>query len=446
MYYYIGIVAVLSILIGFAAVKDPASLQGISMAVFWGTILAIALCQARKREVDGNWLVRVMLIGLFIRFGMAFMHLAVGFWFYGGQLDFPGYHLAGVRFGRGLLQGSWEHTQLTKDLLGLFYIMAGPGIVGMFLLTGVIGFLGSYLFLRAFDLEFPSDGRRDKRFLALSLFLLPSLAYWAILLGKDSWIFLFLGWASYAFANLLKRFRLRHFLGLLASVAAVTLIRLPVGAVLVFAVGCGWLLKKGKSSPAGILRPVRLVIYPMVIVGIAIVIISSYLDQYKHLVAEASLLGAALEVGLVKHAGLSTDAVGSGLAIGITEPSVWGFLEYLPIGIFTFLFRPLIFEAHHALALAAALESTFFLALVFWRFRNLVAAVKSVFSRPFVAFCAITFSLLTAMLSLESNFGVIVRHRTMVLPFLLILLAVPRKNKRSGQIAASPAKSNGEVR
>ena len=37
-------------------------------------------------------------------------------------------------------------------------------------------------------------------------------------------------------------------------------------------------------------------------------------------------------------------------------------------------------------------------------------AVKSVFSRPFVAFYAITFSLLTAILSLESNFGVIVRH------------------------------------
>ena len=445
--YYIGIIAILSILIGFAAVNDPALLQGITMAVFWGTILAISLCRRRKRDVDGNWLVRVMLVGLFIRFGMAFVHLAVGFWFYGGQLDFPGYHLTGISVGRNLLQGQLSGS-LIGNLLGFFYLIAGPGIAGMFLLSGLIGFLGSYLFLRAFDLEFPSDGRRDKRFLALSLYLLPSLVYWAILLGKDSWIFLFLGWASYAFVNLLKRFRLRYLFGLMGSLVPITLIRLPVGAVLVFAVGCGWLLKKGKSGPAGILRPVRLVIYPIVIVGIAIVIIFSYLDQYKQLVAEASLLEAALEVGLVKHAGLSTDptAGGSSLAIGIARPTAGATLGYLPLGMFTFLFRPLVFEAHHALALAAALESTFFLALVFWRFRNLVAAVKSVFSRPFVAFCAITFSLLTAMLSLESNFGVIVRHRTMVLPFLLILLAVPRNNKRSGQIAASPAKADGGVR
>jgi len=441
MLYYIGIVTILSILIGFTAVNDPASLQGITMAVFWGTLLAIVLCQARKREVDGNWLVRVMLIGLFIRFGMAFVHLAVGFWFYGGQVDFVGAHVFGVRFGRGLLQGRLEHMDFSNDLLGLFYLMAGPSIIGMFLLSGVIGFLGSYLFLRAFDIEFSCNGYRDKRFLALSLYLLPSLAYWAILLRKDSWIFLFLGWATYTFVNLLKRFRLRHFLGLLASVAAVTLIRLPVGAVLVFAVGCGWLLKKGKSGPAGILRPVRLAIYPVVIAGIGIAIFSAYLAQYGDLLAEASsFLEAALEVGLVKHAGLSTDptAGGSSLAIGIAGPSVGGFLEYLPFGIFTFLFRPLIFEAHNALALAAALESTFILALVLWRLRSLVAAVKSVFTRPFVAFCAITFFLLTAMLSLESNFGVIVRHRTMVLPFLLILLAVPCNYKRYSSILAKP--------
>ena len=253
--YYIAIVAILSILIGFAAVNDPASLQGISMAVFWGTILAIALCQARKREVDGNWLVRVMLVGLFIRFGMAFVHLAVGFWFYGGQLDFPGVHLVAVRVGRSLLQGHLVYTEITRFLSGLFYLMAGPGIAGMFVLSGIIGFLGSYLFLRAFEIEFRFDGGRDKRFLALSLFLLPSLAYWAILLGKDSWIFLFLGWASYAFANLLKRFRLRHLVGLLASVGVITLSRPPVGAVLAFAVGVAWLLKGGQKGPAAILRP-----------------------------------------------------------------------------------------------------------------------------------------------------------------------------------------------
>ncbi len=131
MYYYIGIIAILSILIGFAAVNDPASLQGISMAVFWGTILAIALWQAKKREVDGNWLVRIMLIGLFVRFGMAFVHLAVGLWFYEGKIDFTGYHESGITVGQNLLQGQLVFpmafdlgTRVAKFLPVMFYFMA----------------------------------------------------------------------------------------------------------------------------------------------------------------------------------------------------------------------------------------------------------------------------------------------------------------------------------
>jgi len=378
---------------------------------------------------------------------MAFVHLAVGFWLYERQLDFPGNNSIGISVGQNFFQGRLGDTVI-NNLMGFLYILAGPGIAGMVLLSGLIGFLGSYLFLRAFDLEFPSDGRRDKRFLALGLFLLPSLGFWAILLGKDSWIFFFLGWASYAFVNLLKKIRLRHLVGLLLSTGAITLIRPPVGAIMAFAVGGAWLVKGSQKGPAAIFRPLRFAIYPVVIIVISTGILSSYLNLYERLVSEASFFQFALEVGLYKHRGLSTDptAGGSSLAIGIAEPTVGGVLGYLPLGMFTFLFRPLIFEAHHALALAAALESTFILALVLWRLRSLVAAVKSVFTRPFVVFCLAIFIPLTAALSLETNFGVIVRHRTMVLPFLLILLAVPRKNKPSWQIAASPAKSDREVR
>jgi len=226
---------------------------------------------------------------------------------------------------------------------------------------------------------------------------------------------------------------------------AVSLIRLPVGAVLAFALGFGWLLKKGQNGPVAILRPVRLAIYPVVIVGITIAIFSTYLDQYRQLITEASLLEAALEVGLVKHVGLSTNptAAGSSLPVGIAGPSVGLALGYLPLGMFTFLFRPLIFEAHHALALAAALESTFFLILVLWRFRSLLAAVRGLLTRPFVAFCVMTLFLLLAMLSFETNFGVIVRHRTMVLPFLLILLAVPPRNKRAAGTSLYPKDAHG---
>ena len=320
MLYYIGIVVILSSLIGVLAVNDPASLQGITMAVFWGCVLTIALCRLRKRGADGNWLVRVMLIGLLVRFGMAFVHLAVGFWFYGGQIDFPSYHRVGVSVGRGLLQGQLGGN-LLRNLFGLFYLMVGPGIVGMVLLSGIIGFLGSYLFMRAFDIEFRSDGGKDKRFLALSLFLLPSLTYWAILLGKDSWIFFFLGWVSYAFVNLLKRFSLPHLLGLLIGIGAIAAIRLPVAGIVAFAVGFAWLLRGGQKGPAAIFRPLRYVFYPVVIVGLLFGVLSIYLAQYKSFLTEVSLVESALQLGVRKHVGLSTDAGGSSLSICITGSS-----------------------------------------------------------------------------------------------------------------------------
>jgi hypothetical protein len=92
----------------------------------------------------------------------------------------------------------------------------------------------------------------------------------------------------------------------------------------------------------------------------------------------------------------------------------------------------MIFEAHHSLALFAAFEATFFLGLIIWRWRSLVAAVRLVFSRPLIGFCALTFVSLVSILAVESNFGTIVRHRAMVLPFLLIMLAVPPNRRREG--------------
>jgi hypothetical protein len=437
-YRSIWLVLLVSGVVGIAAAQDPESLQSASIAALWAALLTVSLYRITKRKIDGSWLARVIVAGLFLRFAMVFVHLAVGFWFYKGELDFPGYHATAVRVGRGLLTGDWVSvtgrdfgTQATEQLMVFFYLMSGPGIVGIFLLSAMTGFLGSYLFLCAFEAEFPKAKGKGRRFLALSLFLLPSLAFWGILLGKESWMLFFLGGTSYAVAKLLHRFRFRYFLGLVVSLTGVTLIRLPVGAVLAFAVGCAWLLKPGQNGPAAILRPVRFTVLAMVTSIIVLSIMASYLGKYGYSGIGVSLPQSALQVGLLKHTGLSGDPTAgvSSVAIGLRDPSLRGVLAFLPGGMFTFLFRPFIFEAHHALALAAGLESTFFLILMLWRYRSLVAAMRFLFSRPFFIFCVTAFFLLTATLSLEANFGVIVRHRTMVLPFLLILLSVPAKPK-----------------
>lgn len=428
------VVVLLAVLVGLATALYDQLFLGITLAVFWGFILARVLYG--RRSLGDKWLMAVVLGGLLIRVPMVLAHLALGFLFYGGQLDFPGHFGVALGHGQDLLAGDLESflnrsaSQLDAAVLrlsGLTFLLIGPSLPGMFLVSGVLGFLGSYLFLRAFRVHFPV--LRGVRFLAPCLFFFPSLAFWTSLLGKDSWMFLALGWVAYAAANLLKEIRGRFVLGLILSVALVTAIRPPVGLALVFAMGVACLLSLNSllgSGPAAILRPVVYVASGVVVVG-ALMVVGAPLRHDRVFATGGSPVEGLLNLALSKHVGLSTDptAGGSSLAVQITGPSATQVVGFLPLAMFTFLFRPLVFEAHNVLALIAGLDGTLLLGLVLWRWRHGIRAVRSALSRPFIAFCGVAFLLLTAGLSFEANFGVIVRHRAMVLPFLFMLLSVP---------------------
>ncbi len=100
-------------------------------------------------------------------------------------------------------------------------------------------------------------------------------------------------------------------------------------------------------------------------------------------------------------------------------------IAYLPMGMFALLFRPSIFEARSPLAVAAALESTLLLWLVVRRFPRLIRGLGRAVRDPFLAYCWITFLLMAAVVSIGPNLGVLVRQRSMVVPFLILLLAGP---------------------
>jgi hypothetical protein len=141
------------------------------------------------------------------------------------------------------------------------------------------------------------------------------------------------------------------------------------------------------------------------------------------------------------HRGLTEDTAtpGASLGVQIPEPTVGGVVTYLPKGIFALFFRPFIFEAWNMLALAAALESTLLLVILVWRVRRLVASVRLAAREPFLAFCWIAGLLLSVVLSLGSNFGVMIRQRGMVLPLLFILLSiVPERFAPRGTAPAIP--------
>ena len=93
------------------------------------------------------------------------------------------------------------------------YAIAGPTELGSFFVFAWFNFLGCYLFFRAFRIAFPvGDGRRY----AFLVILLPSLLYWPSSLGKEGWMMLALGVASYGLARALAG-RFGGYLALLAG-------------------------------------------------------------------------------------------------------------------------------------------------------------------------------------------------------------------------------------
>jgi hypothetical protein len=429
---------------------EPDNVLGILMGAFWAGVLGLMLYRREKRRPGGRWWWKLFLAGLLARLAAGLIHIAVGLGFYGGAVDFLGYHRRGTGAGQAILGDleAWSYYRwdafLYDFLPALLYFFTGPGLVGMFLLSGIVGFGGSYLFLKAFQVALPNEA--DTRFLGLSLFLLPSLVFWASLLGKDSWVFFFLGCISYAFAHLVRRLRLRYVLGIAGSIAILIPLRPQVAGVMALTVGSAYFasfLSRRAMGPVAVLRPVFVAGSALLVVTVFLTIVPRSLDV--EVSAEGGsveqVVNAVMNLGARKQFAQATDPSPSGSGSNIvpiyTEVTPEGVLRALPFAVFTALFRPVIFEAHNPMAVGAALETTFLMGLILWRRRNLGAAIKAVFARPFIGFCMLSFILLILAVSFGGNLGAIARHRTMALPFLLGLLAVSPKRKRSGRILLS---------
>jgi hypothetical protein len=66
----------------------------------------------------------------------------------------------------------------------------------------------------------------------------------------------------------------------------------------------------------------------------------------------------------------------------------------------------------------------------------LAAAARSAFSSPFICFIAVAFLLTSVAISVEWNLGALIRSRTMILPFLIILLSLSPNRRQHHKRAA----------
>ncbi len=154
------------------------------------------------------------------------------------------------------------------------------------------------------------------------------------------------------------------------------------------------------------------------------------------LIALGSMVAAAIFVtlhflpgtnGSLSLTKISTNnSVGSGAGFGSSTVGYSPSILAYPKDVYVVLFDPLPFNAHGKSQWISALEDSVLVVVLLYSLRQLWYVPRVALARPYVALCLFfTGSFLYAFASL-SNLGLISRERTVMLPFFLVLLCIPR--------------------
>jgi hypothetical protein len=311
------------------------------------------------------------------------------------------------------MQGVTGGTRRIVDFATLHPALLQSSYHSLKLTFALIGLIGVYVFYRAAVLA----SGRERPTLLLALGLFPSILFWSSILGKDP--IMLLGVALYSLGAV-RWTRGEHARGLpllLAGIGIAMTIRF-------------WMVPIMLLPAVPLLVPRSL--HPVARAGLLLVGVVVVALIARSFARELQVAGL---VDLLTAAGNTPGAWSGGssqrLPANVATPA--GFAAFLPLGAFTALFRPLLFEAHNAFALLAGVESTgllLLLAIGVVRFRRVTLHDGIV--RWALSFL-VCWSGLYSVLSYQ-NLGAAVRFRSQILPILLLLLLhlAFRREQRGG--------------
>jgi hypothetical protein len=375
--------------------------------------------------------------------------LAIGFIIYRGQVDFVGYLEHATEFiDRVLVDGRFD-LLLDPDFVNYYFatrsmfilamivaflmLLVGPHIVAVFLFGVPVAAAAAFIYYRAFQ-SFAPDEASKRRF-AVYIFLFPSLVFWSVFLGKDVWVFFFMATTTLAVAQLLQQIRIRTILALVGSMTVIMIMRPHVGGTLLLSMVLVLALRPVKvKGPILVLRPL-LQSGVIAILFVAFTAVAG--SALGNIGVKALTMDALAERAFLAHKGFANTEGGSALPIAIETNDPTAVALFIPLGVTTLLFRPFVWEAHNAMAFAAGIENLVLLGLVLWRLPSIFRGVLMIRRTPMVAFVLLAFTTTAIVLAFDWNLGATQRHRTMVLPYLFMLMALPSRRTRAPEPAAA---------
>ena len=396
-----------------------------------GVIIVGALIVAASRPIirwvaekeQNPWLVRIMFISLALHLLAAPAQIYVVHHFYHGIADWTRYDTQGA-----ILAPHFRELNFTTAganlrgivndgsvslFAGVVMAIVGVNQLATFMVFGWFSFLGSILFYRAFTITFPSARPGHRRY-AYLVFFLPSTIFWTADVSKEAIMTISLGLVAYGCAKVLVRapggFRIAT-----VGVAVGVLIRPNELLVILGGFAVALMIRPQGDGARSTLKRVGGLLFMGFLLAASVYTTVHYLRL-------GGTGTSALTSTNSNNNGVGTGFGSSGFVYS-SSPSKW------PIDAYEVLFNPLPFNAHGSGEYAAALENTVILGVIIASYRQLRILGRASFARPYVMMCLVySIGFIYAFASL-GNLGLIYRERVMLLPFLMVLFAIPRTPK-----------------
>jgi hypothetical protein len=395
------------------------TVAGVLIGIGLGLLSLVAMMNLSKKEDDAR-VARLLLVAPLLKLGATVLRFAVAFVVYDGSADSAIYHDQGIRLREFYIQGIFN-PDLEKPFVGagfiraatgFLYTLTGPTQLGAYFVFSWIGFWGLYLFYRAFRMAVPEgDGHRY----ALLVLLLPSLLFWPSSLGKEAWMTLGLGLIAYGAARVLTLAG-RGFVIVAGGVLVTGVVRPHVAAMAVIALVVAYMFRR-QPRGSSITAPLGKVL-GLLALGLALVLI---VGQTKSLLGIDDFNADAVQSAREEVVHRTSKDAGSAFTTADSDLNASSF----PAALMSVLFRPFPWEATNVQSAIAALEGLVLVGLFVAGWRRLLSAFRSVVSTPYIVMCITYIVLFTYGFSSFSNFGILTRQRVQVLPFILVLLALP---------------------
>jgi hypothetical protein len=390
-------------------------------------IFAVSLPIARRlaRAEGDPRLVSLVMIALVLHFLAGPAQILIDNHIYHGVADFSGYVHQGA-----VISGNFRSFHFTtqgaqlRSILGdgsvsiaagLVFSFVGINELAAFFVFAWFAWLGTIFFYRAFALTFPEGGHRRY---ALMLFLLPSLLFWTSDVSKETVMMLSLGVATLGIARVLARQRRGYPMIVLGTLLGI-FTRPNELALLLGGFAIAMLFRRTDTDTG--LRAVRRV-GSFLFLGLILTVTAVLTLKFVH--GTAGNVGHILSTAGKANSSTNNSAVAAGGYGSSNVPYSSDPLLY-PRDVYTVLFDPLPITATSITKLLAAAENTVILVFVFTSLHRLRLMFRIGRERPYVILCAVYTAIFLYVFAALGNLGLITRERTLVFPYLLVLLAVP---------------------